>query len=140
MAERTTTTSTTSLTLHADGVLTATTTVPVHTLAHAQENVRAIAALLDGARAPLVIDLRQVREMPAEVNRYYASPEADASTIAVALVVGSSVSRLLGNMAVALTGLTRQKSPLRLFEDPSAAHAWAREQASVRPGAAPASR
>jgi hypothetical protein len=117
-----------------DGIVRGVTREKVHTLEQARENVQHLGRLLGGVRAPLIIDSSRVREMPSDVSRYYAGPEAAKNATAIAVVTSGLVGRLIANMTIAVMGLMKSSLPTRLFEDEASASEWARQY--VSPGAA----
>ena len=91
------------------------------TLDDARENLAATAALTGGQRAPVLVDLRPIRSQTAEARAYFAGPAATAVTLAVALVIDSPLSRVLGNFFL---GFNRPETPARLFTSVDEARAW----------------
>lgn len=74
------------------------------TLADAQETMAAYSRATGGNRCPLFVDTRRMRSMSRESRHYYAS--------AVALLVDTPVSRVLGNFYL---GLSNPYLPTRVF-------------------------
>ena len=83
-------------------------------LADAKENIAVTAELAGGRPRPALIDLRLVRSQSAEARAHLAGPEADAVSCAVALVIASPLSRMIGNFYL---GFNRPRVPTRLFTD-----------------------
>jgi len=95
-----------------------------HTLADAEENVRAVASLVSGGRAPLLVDTRQRRRsISREARMYYAGPESAQATLAMAILVSSPVSRAVANFFISIA---RPRFPTRLFTGEAEAVAWLR--------------
>lgn len=91
-------------------------------LEDAEENIAAIASLTEaGQRVRLIVDLSHTRAMNRDARVYYAGPESAKYISAVALVVGTPLSRALGNFFV---GLNKPRMPLKLFGSDSEAAAW----------------
>lgn len=91
----------------------------------AVENVAAVARLAQGARVPLLLDLRAYASSASrEAREYYAGPENAKVNIAVGILIRSSVGRLIGNFFI---GLNRTLFPTRLFSSPEEALAWLRQ-------------
>lgn len=90
-------------------------------LADAKEALAATAALADNARARVLVDTRRQRYQTKEARDHFVSAEAERVSSRVALLVGSPVSRMIGNFF-----LRRQehRSPTRLFSDEEEAVAW----------------
>lgn len=91
-------------------------------LADAQENIAAIASLTNNTRMPVLVDLRGVRSQSREARDYFGGPQAEATTLAVALLIGSPVSRVLANFFLRLNSAGRY--PTRLFTDEPSAIKW----------------
>jgi hypothetical protein len=90
-------------------------------LADARDNVAATFEVGGRRRTPVLVDLRGVRSQTRECRKYFVGPEATAMTGPVALLVGSPVSRVIGNFFLRLND---QRVPTRLFSDEGEAAAW----------------
>jgi hypothetical protein len=91
-------------------------------LEDAQGNVRAFAQAAGGRRRLGVVDLRaHAAGVTREAREYYAGPENAKVVLAMALLVRSSVGRLLGNFFL---GINRTSFPLKLFGEPEPALEW----------------
>lgn len=75
----------------------------------------------DTPRVLALIDARPVRSMTRAAQRETARPDIAARTDALAILIRSPVSRLLGNFFMAII---RADYPTRMFEDDVAARAW----------------
>jgi hypothetical protein len=93
-------------------------------LEDAKENIALTAKLTGGRRLPALIDLRAARSQSAEARAYLAGPDANRVSSAVALLIGSPISRVIGNFYL---GVNRPSVPTRLFTDESQAEAWLRQ-------------
>jgi len=91
----------------------------------AKENICALSEIGGGVRNPVLVDMRGVRTQSRDARAYLGGPEAERATLAVALLMGSPVSRVLANFFLRLTS---QRYPTRLFTDEAAAIAWLIEQ------------
>jgi len=91
------------------------------TLQDAQEAMAAYKKISKGKRLPLFIDTKTMRSLSREARRYYASQEAAASASAAAIIVGTPVSKVLGNFYL---GLSNPLLPSRLFSSEDEALAW----------------
>ncbi|MBK8262524.1 MAG: STAS/SEC14 domain-containing protein [Nannocystis sp.] len=93
-------------------------------LADAQENVRGFASVAGGVKRRALIDMRaHASSATREAREYYAGPENAKVVTAVALLVRSSISRMMGNFFL---GLNKTIFPLRLFAEPEPALEWLR--------------
>lgn len=93
--------------------------------ADAKANVAATFALGGHAPTRVLVDMRGVRSQTREARQYFAGAEAADMLFAVALLIGSPVSRVLGNFFLALRP---QQIPTALFVDEGAAIAWVLDQ------------
>ena len=93
------------------------------TLEDAQETMAAYLKLYKGKRRPLFIDTKTMKSMSRETRKYYASEEAAKVVSAAAIIVGTSVSRVLGNFYI---GLSNPHLPSRLFSSEDEALEWLR--------------
>ena len=82
-----------------------------------------LAAQLELVRGPTVVlvDARPVRSMSRAAQQRTAETAAERGTLAVAILVESPVSVLLGNFYLRLS---RPVYPTRLFRDEAEARAW----------------
>jgi hypothetical protein len=92
-----------------------------HTLTDAEENVRATAELTKGRRLPLILDARRAKGISREAREYYTGPDNAAVVMATAMIIDSSVGKIIGNF---LIRVNRPPFPFRLFSDENSAHAW----------------
>ena len=72
---------------------------------------------------PTLVLMQEIARVDREARAFFASTEYLSLTSQSALVVGSPVSRVIGNFFV---GLNRLKYPCELFDDPELAIAWLR--------------
>jgi hypothetical protein len=90
-------------------------------LEHAKLNLAATTALAAGQRVPVLIDLRPGRSLDREARALYSGDQTGKVVCAVALLIGSPLSRAIGNMFM---GLNKPAYPLRLFSSEAEAVAW----------------
>ena len=93
------------------------------TLEGARDNIAAIAKVSGGVRRPVLADLTGARSISRQARIYYAGVEAAAAYAAVALLVGSPLSRVLGRFVLAVS---RPPRPVHLFTSENEALAWLR--------------
>jgi hypothetical protein len=91
------------------------------TLEDAQESMAAYLQIKQGKRRPLFVDTSQMKSLAREARHLYASEEAARVASAVGLIVGTPVSRVLGNFYL---GLSNPHLPTRLFASESEALEW----------------
>lgn len=94
-------------------------------LEDAKENVVTMYEL--GGRRPnlVLVDSRGVRWQSREAREHFVSEDAARATAAVALLVGSPVSRVLGNFFLRFE---KHRFPTALFSDEDSAVCWLLEQ------------
>ncbi len=90
-------------------------------LQDAQETMVAYLKLNDGERLPLFIDTKTMKSISREARHFYAGEEAAKCASAVALIVGTPVSKVLGNFYL---GLSNPHLPSRLFTSEDEALEW----------------
>jgi hypothetical protein len=91
------------------------------TVEDAKETMAAYLKLNQGKRRPLLVDTKAMKSLAREARQYYASEEAAKVGSAVALIVGTPVSRVLGNFYI---GLSNPHLPSRLFTSEAEAMEW----------------
>jgi hypothetical protein len=96
-------------------------------LEDAVSNVAAMSEVGPDQRNLVLVDMRGVRSQTREARQYFAGPEAAKATRAVALLIGSPISRVLGNFFLRVG--TPLLTPTGLFTDDSKAIRWLLEQA-----------
>lgn len=67
---------------------------------------------------PILVDIRGMHSIDRQARVFFREREGRS---ALALIVGSPLTRAIGNFAI---GLDRPKVPTKLFTSPEAAHAW----------------
>jgi len=71
----------------------------------------------------VLVDMRRIRDIDREARLHYASPEAARRVLAVGLLVGSPLSRAIGNFFLALN---KPPMPCRMFSSEAEALRWLR--------------
>lgn len=90
-----------------------------------REVIDARRELSQGRAWPVLADIRGLRGATRAARRMSASDEVAAITTRMALLVGSSVSEVVGNFFLKVN---RPRFPTRLFRSPERALAWLREE------------
>ena len=111
MSTKTARSATVSLELREDGILRIE-VLPVqgHTTDVARENVEMARRLLEGRRAPALVDLRNAIKLDRPARGVYGN-EADFA-LAQAILIDSPFSRILANLSIRLSGIPQ---PARVF-------------------------
>jgi len=92
-----------------------------HTEADARETLEGLWELAGQRPMPARIDMRKARGVGREARAYYGGPEGERVHSAVALMVGSPLSRALGSFFMSMN---RPLYPSRLFTSEPDALAW----------------
>ncbi|MBI1947160.1 MAG: hypothetical protein HYS27_15800 [Deltaproteobacteria bacterium] len=107
-----------------DGIIRAVSLAGAHNaLVDAVENIQACAKAGGEKRRPVLVDLRPLGSADGAARGHYAGPETARVFTAVVLLIGSPVSRMVGNFFLTVD---RPLVPLRLFTDEAEALAWLR--------------
>lgn len=94
------------------------------TLENAQETMAAYLKVNQGKRRPLFVDTKSMRSLARGARTYYASEYAAQIASAVAIIIGSPVSKVLGNFYL---GVSNPHLPTRLFSSEEQALEWLKE-------------
>ena len=105
-------------------------TTDEHLLEDAIENVRATSELVAGRRVFLLLDLRATVTISREAREYYAGPVNAKIVRATAMLINSSVGRIIGNF---ILRVNRPPFPFRLFSARESAEAWFHELRGADP-------
>lgn len=87
----------------------------------ALENIRAGALASDGVRRPGLVDMRQIKSIAYDARLAYTGPENAKVLSAVAILIGSPTSRVLGNFFL---GVNKMPMPVQLFTSEAQALDW----------------
>jgi hypothetical protein len=90
----------------------------------AEAHVQLTAELVDERKAPLLADISRVLSTSREARSTYAGPRADEVLSALALLVDSPISMVIGNFYLRLS---RPPFPCRVFSDKEKALDWLRD-------------
>ena len=91
------------------------------TLEDVKETMAAYLKIYQEKKRPLLVDTKLMRSFAREARQYYASDEAAKVASAAAIIVGTPVSRVLGNFYI---GISNPHLPSRLFSSESEALEW----------------
>ena len=106
------------------------------TEATAREIIAASVKHAGSSSRGILIDMSAVAAITREARSYYAYRPFPRPDMAVALVVGSRVSRMIANFFL---GLNRPPVPVRMFDDELVAAEWLHEKVRELRGAAASS-
>jgi hypothetical protein len=93
------------------------------TLADAEACHAAVLDLYQGETHPLLVDIRKVKSASREARKFFAGSTSNDTTRAVALLVSSPVSWLIGNFFLSIN---KPAFPVRLFTNETEALGWLR--------------
>jgi hypothetical protein len=94
------------------------------TRADAEQTVAVQWELGGQRRRPVLVDLRRIKTMDRGARTYYAGAETARVNDAAALLVGSPLTRVIGNFFM---GLNKSLVPTRLFSSEPEAIVWLRD-------------
>lgn len=115
-------TETGTLFLDEDGIVHVTSLPGVEeTLDQAKASVAAIWKVAEHNLRPLLLDMRPIRSQKREVRGYYNSAEASKHYKAVAVLVGSPISKMIGNIFI---GIGKLPVPTKLFSAEAEGMEW----------------
>jgi hypothetical protein len=98
--------------------------VSVHGLEEARENTDAVGRLGGGRPVPLLVDIRGSLPLSHPARQHYSGGEALRTQTALALIVGSPLSRMKGNFFLATSSTA---VPVRLFTSEQEAISWLKQ-------------
>jgi len=93
----------------------------VQDLNDAKENIASCATLANKKKLVSLIDIRLAESIDREARNYYGGPENARITKAMALLIDSGFSRVMGNFFL---GLNKPKMPTKLFTEKNKAIDW----------------
>ena len=90
-------------------------------LDHAQQNTRVVRELSGDQVYPILVDIRKIRSISKEARDHFAMRDRKPGVIAIAMLVSSPLSRIIGNFFL---GLNHPAVPTRMFTDRDKAEEW----------------
>ena len=93
----------------------------LHSLADATENIKALYPLSLDLKRPAMIDISDIKGMSREARSLYSGKESDKLFSAIALIVTSPISLVVGNFFL---GINKPSIPIRIFSDKKKATRW----------------
>lgn len=91
------------------------------TLEGAEECISVTHELCGGRKVPVLVDIRQIKSIDREARAYFSGAEASMVVAAQGLLVGSPLSRIIGNFFL---GLNEAPFPTKLFTSEQDALDW----------------
>lgn len=96
----------------------------VQTLADAKDDVHVFDRLSQGRPFTALLDIRQLKSQEREAREFYSQPGHTPGLVAIAILIGSPMSRVIGNFFM---GFNKSDIPARLFTSEPEAIAWLQE-------------
>lgn len=94
------------------------------TLEMAIENTNTVSSFYTTKKFPIMIDSRGIKSMSYEARKHFSVRGRDTKTCAFGIIIGSSISRVLGNFYL---GINKPAVPTKLFENEEAALEWLKQ-------------
>ena len=91
------------------------------TLADAKEYIATVVKISKGKRCPLFVDMRNCKSITREAREYYAGEKSAKAVSAAAGLIGSPVSRIIGNFFMRLN---KPVLPTKIFTSETEALEW----------------
>lgn len=93
-------------------------------LEHAIENTKIVTSFFADKKFPILIDARNIKSMSYEARHHFSAHGRDTKTNAFGIIIGSSISRVLGNFYL---GINKPAVPTKLFDNEQDAINWLRQ-------------
>lgn len=90
-------------------------------LEHARENSQTVREISGDQVYPILVDIRKIRSISKEARDHFAMRDRKPGVIAIAMLVSSPLSRIIGNFFL---GLNQPAVPTRMFTDRDMAERW----------------
>jgi hypothetical protein len=94
-------------------------------LQDAKDNTAAVIKISDGIIYPLLVDLREIKSISKEARDHFSMRGRKPNVSAVAMLVKSPVSRIIGNFFI---GFAKPVVPTRIFSMEKSAIDWVKNQ------------
>lgn len=94
------------------------------TLDLAIQNTEMVNTLFKVKKFPIMIDSRGIKSMSREAREHFSTKGRDPKTNAFGIIIGSPISRVLGNFYL---GINKPSVPTRLFNNEEDALLWLKQ-------------
>lgn len=94
------------------------------TLEFAIENSKVVNDFFINKKFPILIDSRNIKSMNYDARRHFSAQNRETNTNAFAIIIGSTVSRVLGNFYL---GINKPVVPTKLFDNEVDATIWLKQ-------------
>lgn len=89
-----------------------------------KEDFAVFSKLIGDKNAPVLLDLRGIKSVTREAREYVSSPESMRFMSVLALLIGSPISKVVGNFFL---GINKPPYPTKIFTSEAKALAWLKE-------------
>lgn len=93
----------------------------VETIEDAHNNIDAMEQVCQGQKRPTLVDITKVKSQERGAREYYTGPHTASFQSAVAVMINSPMSKLLGNFYL---GFNKPEVPIKLFTSQADALVW----------------
>jgi hypothetical protein len=93
-------------------------------LEHAIENSKIVSSFFVDKKFPILIDARNIKSMSYEARHHFSAHGRETKTNAFGIIIGSSISRVLGNFYL---GINKPTVPTRLFDNEQDSINWLKQ-------------
>lgn len=93
-------------------------------LEHAIENSKVVTSFYVDKKFPILIDSRNIKSMSYEARHHFSAHGRETKTNAFGIIIGSSISRVLGNFYL---GINKPIVPTKLFDNEQDAINWLKQ-------------
>ena len=90
-------------------------------LEDAKTNTSAVISVSGGSNYPILVDLREIKSISKEARDHFSMRGRKPNVTAIAMLVGSPLSRIIGNFFL---GLNRPTVPTKLFSSEGEGISW----------------
>ncbi|HRF99613.1 MAG TPA: hypothetical protein PKZ75_00770 [Bacteroidia bacterium] len=93
-------------------------------LEHAVENSAVVTSFFKDKKFPILIDARNIKSMSYEARHHFSAHGRETKTNAFGIIIGSPISRVLGNFYL---GINKPAVPTKLFDNEEDATKWLKQ-------------
>ncbi len=93
-------------------------------LEHAVENSAVVTSFFKEKKFPILIDARNIKSMSYEARHHFSAHGRETKTNAFGIIIGSPISRVLGNFYL---GINKPAVPTKLFDNEEDATKWLKQ-------------
>ncbi|CAN5762381.1 hypothetical protein BH11BAC7_BH11BAC7_19970 [soil metagenome] len=98
-------------------------------LEHAKKNTTDVISVSGGSNYPILVDLREIKSISKEARDHFSMRGRKPHVTAIAMLVASPLSRIIGNFFL---GLNRPTVSTRLFTSETEGISWMKRNSEMR--------